>query len=181
MVRFGLLSVVVVMSACEGPVAVVDAGSAVVDAGSVVFVDAGSVDAGSADAVVDGGSADDGSAVVDAGSAAANDVKADAVTPPVLPKRPNSIEIPKSLSVFNRIIVKAKDRKATPATVKSAVEAQTKMSVSSVRVTARGFYLVEMAPTQPKRTKDSQARLVDLVRKSPAFSSVEADRLLQLR
>ena len=175
---------------CDVPVPVaVDAGvvsmgtlADAADIDAVVLVADGGIadDGGVADVVVvvvvaDGGIADAG-VIADVGVAGARGTQLEDA-----PKEPGLAARPKTSTIYDRLVVKPKDAKATPAIVKAAVEKQTKMSVSSVRVTARRFFLVEMAPTRSKRGKDDQARLVQRLRESPAFSSVEADRLMQLR
>ncbi len=136
--------------------------SSAVDAGAA-DVDAGFADAGAADAGTDAGAA---ASTADAGTRVGAGPK---------------LKPPKVLSIYNRVLVKPTDPKATPRSITSQVERLTGASVSAVRVTARRHFLVEMAPTEPKRTQEAQVRLVTTLRKSPAFASVEADRLMQLR
>jgi hypothetical protein len=153
------------------PAVVVDAGVVpaavvVVDAGVVVpaVVDAGVVDVPVVETQVDAGHLGDGA--VDAGRAAA--VRGEAA--------PSGA----SVAIFNRLLVKPGVKALGQDALETLVEKATGQRVQSVRRTAGTFWLVQMAPTSPPRTRADQQRLIRVLNQSGAFTVVEADQLMTI-
>lgn len=143
----------------------VSAAVVVVDAGVVVaVVDAGVVDVPVVETQVDAGHLGDGA--VDAGRAAA--VRGEAA--------PSGA----SVAIFNRLLVKPGVKALGPDALAALVEKATGQSVQVVRRTAGTFFLVQMAPTSPVRTRADQQRLIRVLDKTGAFIVVEADQLMTI-
>lgn len=143
----------------------VSAAVVVVDAGVVVaVVDAGVVDVPVVETQVDAGHLGDGA--VDAGRAAA--VRGEAA--------PSGA----SVAIFNRLLVKPGVKALGPDALAALVEKATGQSVQVVRRTAGTFFLVQMAPTSPVRTRADQQRLIRVLDKTGAFTVVEADQLMTI-
>ena len=148
--------------------AVVDAGgvvpAVVVDAGVPVVIDAGVVDVPVVETQVDAGHLGDGA--VDAGRAAA--VRGEAA--------PSGA----SVAIFNRLLVKPGVKALGPDALAALVEKATGQRVQVVRRTAGTFFLVQMAPTSPARTRADQQRLIRVLDQTGAFTVVEADQLMTI-
>ena len=143
----------------------VSAAVVVVDAGVVVaVVDAGVVDVPVVETQVDAGHLGDGA--VDAGRAAA--VRGEAA--------PSGA----SVAIFNRLLVKPGVKALGLDALAALVEKATGQSVQVVRRTAGTFFLVQMAPTSPVRTRADQQRLIRVLDKTGAFTVVEADQLMTI-
>ena len=143
----------------------VSAAVVVVDAGVVVaVVDSGVVDVPVVETQVDAGHLGDGA--VDAGRAAA--VRGEAA--------PSGA----SVAIFNRLLVKPGVKALGPDALAALVEKATGQSVQVVRRTAGTFFLVQMAPTSPVRTRADQQRLIRVLDKTGAFTVVEADQLMTI-
>jgi hypothetical protein len=139
----------------------------VVDAGGVVpavVIDAGVVDVPVVETQVDAGHLGDGA--VDAGRAAA--VRGEAA--------PSGA----SVAIFNRLLVKPDVKALGPDALAALVEKATGQRVQVVRRTAGTFFLVQMAPTSPARTRADQQRLIRVLDKTGAFTVVEADQLMTI-
>ena len=158
----------------KGPVIAHDGGNDVVtDAGTVVASDTvtvadivtDSVDGGTM-ADVDKGSKDgDGKRPVviegDSGKGADND--------------------PLQLTVWNRVLVKAKSKDLSPADLQDLVEQATQAKVAKVRRTAGTFWLVEFTAVTPVRKPADQAKLIEALKGSGAFVVVEGDQVMKLK
>ena len=156
-----------VPEAVPAAVVVVDAGvvpAAVVVPAVVAVVDAGVVDVPVVETQVDAGHLGDGA--VDAGRAAA--VRGEAA--------PSGA----SVAIFNRLLVKPGVKALGPDALAALVEKATGQRVQVVRRTAGTFFLVQMAPTSPVRTRADQQRLIRVLDQTGAFTVVEADQLMTI-
>jgi len=176
--RCVLALVPVALAACPSPSAVVDAG--VVDAGAVA-VDAGAVvvDAGPP-ALVDGGSVPIVETIVDAGTMAAVPAPPSTPPPPEPTAKPDTTH-PVTGFIHDRLLVKPKDGALSAANIERMVEKQLSAKVQTVRRTAGTFWLVQLAPTSPPRTKQDQERAVARLKKSGTFANVEGDQLMTIK
>jgi hypothetical protein len=181
--------VLAVLGACPTSPATVDAGA--VDGGAAAVVDAVVVDAGVVDAgVVDAGAVDAG-LMVDAGEVPTVDAIVDAgtmadVSPPSPPSPPTATATPDrthpvSGFIHDRLLVKPKDAALSAANLERMVEKQLGAKVKLVRRTAGTFWLVQLEPTRPPRTKQDQAKAVARLQKSGTFASVEGDQLMTIK
>jgi hypothetical protein len=84
-------------------------------------------------------------------------------------------------TVWNRLIVKTRAKGMAPADVQELVEQATGQKVEKVRKTAGTFWLVQLAPVTPVRKKDDQQKLVDKLKASGAFATVEGDQVMTLK
>jgi hypothetical protein len=162
------------VAACPSPSAVVDAGAP--DAGAVV-VDAGTVavvDAGTVAAIVDAGSVPVVETLVDAGT------MADGPPSPPTTVKPDTTH-PVTGFIHDRLLVKPKDSASSASAIERMVEKQLGAKVQLVRRTAGTFWLVQLAPTSPPRTKQDQERAVARLKKSGTFVSVEGDQLMTIK
>jgi len=85
----------------------------------------------------------------------------------------------KASGLFDRILVKPRDRSLDGAQVTAIVEAATGEKVAHVRRSGSAWFLVGMAPKA--RAQADQERLVQVLARDPALAAVEADRLLQMK
>jgi hypothetical protein len=84
--------------------------------------------------------------------------------------------------IFNRVLVKTKDGKLSPAAVQELAEKVTGQKVARVRRTAGTFWLIEFEGDDKKpRDIEAQKRLVRDLDRTGAFAIVEGDQLMQLR
>jgi len=186
----GLLVVVIVVmiaAACtaDGDKRRSDAGA---DAGDVVVVDAvadagvvvppAAVDVSDAGVVADIPVVED---TVDAGH------MADAAT--TGPKTPvieggtgvNASKDPRTFTVWNRVLVKAKSKDLAPGPMQELVEEATGQKVEKVRRTAGTFWLIQFAAVTPVRQKADQQKLIEKLQATGAFAIVEGDQMMTLK
>ena len=173
MLRHGLSGVLLAtVAACPSAPGVVDKG--VVDAG-VVVVDA------APPAPVDAGSVPTVETIVDAGTMA--DVPPPTTTtlpPPTTTAKPDATH-PVTGFIHDRLLVKPKDASLSAVSLERMVEKQLSAKVQTVRRTAGSFWLVQLSPTSPPRTKQDQERAVARLQKSGAFADVEGDQLMTIK
>lgn len=183
----GLLVVVIVVmiaAACtaDGDKRKSDAGA---DAGAVVVAavaDAGVVvvpAASDAGVVADIPVVED---TVDAGhmaDAAATGPK----TPPVIEGGTgvNANKDPRTFTVWNRVLVKAKSKDLAPGRMQDLVEEATGQKVEKVRRTAGTFWLIQFAPVTPVRQKADQQKLIEKLQATGVFAIVEGDQMMTLK
>lgn len=170
--------VLAALAACPAPptvveAGVVDAGAVVVDAGAVVAT--GVVDAGAI--VVDAGEVPTVDAIVDAGTMADVPPPSPSPTPTAKPDASH----PVTGFIHDRLLVKPKDTSLSSANIERMVEKQLGVKVQLVRRTAGTFWLVQLAPSSPPRTKQDQERAVARLKKSGTFVSVEGDQLMTIK
>ncbi len=82
-------------------------------------------------------------------------------------------------SVFDRLLIKPKDRTTGPDDVKALVEKTLGVKVVKVRRTAVRWVLVTLAPAS--RTSADQKAAIDKLRTVDKFAAVEGDRLMKVR
>jgi hypothetical protein len=80
-------------------------------------------------------------------------------------------------SVFDRILAKPNDANATPESLIPIVEQATGAKVARARRTAVHWMLFQLAPAN--RTADDQAKAIDAIKATGAFSAVEGDRVMK--
>jgi hypothetical protein len=181
------------VAACPSAPAVVD--GRVVD-GRVVderVVQTGAVDAGAfvvdagAQALVDAGSVPTVETIVDAGTMADVPTSTIPTTPttPTTPMTPTTAKPdmthPVTGFIHDRLLVKPKDASLSAANLERMVEKQLSAKVQMVRRTAGSFWLVQLSPTSPPRTKQDQERAVARLEKSGTFAHVEGDQLMTIK
>lgn len=152
-----------------GPV-VVDAGAApvVVDAGvvaAVVVVDAGSDEVPTVATLVDAGTMAD---------------------PPAAPPPPPAtasadVTHPVGSFIYDRLLVQPKETSERPDALQKRIEKTLGQKVKSLRRTAGTFWLVQLAPVTPARTKLDQARAIERLQKTGTFKNVEGDQLMTIK
>jgi hypothetical protein len=86
-----------------------------------------------------------------------------------------------SVAIFNRLLVKPGVKALGQDALETLVEKATGQRVQSVRRTAGTFWLVQMAPTSPPRTRADQQRLIRVLNQSGAFTVVEADQRMTIK
>lgn len=143
----------------------------VIDAGAAPALapapDAGSPPDAGPPVVVDAGPAT--AAVVDAGAASA---QVDAATPAVRPTKS---------SVFDRLLVKPKERGTEPAEVKALIEQKTGLKVELARRTAGSWVMVQLVAVPGGRDAEDQRKAVEQLQALGVFEVVEADRMMKVK
>jgi hypothetical protein len=141
-------------------------------------------DAGSADGAADAGAPDAGA------EQAALVAPADAgrVGPAVAGgggSRPGTAESPPAgggaHGAFDRVLAKPRDPGADAEALKALVEKKTGQKVALTRRTAGRWLLFQFAPKPGGRSAEDQQKIVAAMKEIDAFSSVEADRLMQVK
>jgi hypothetical protein len=85
---------------------------------------------------------------------------------------------PIQITIFNRILAKAKTRDLNPGQVQELAEQLTKQKVERTRRTAGTFWLIQFAPTTPPRGKAEQQSLIEQLKAGGDFEFVEADQIM---
>jgi hypothetical protein len=83
--------------------------------------------------------------------------------------------------IHDRLLVKPKDASLSAANLERMVEKQLSAKVQTVRRTAGSFWLVQLSPTSPPRTKQDQERAIARLEKSGTFAHVEGDQLMTIK
>jgi hypothetical protein len=167
-------------STSTSPSTSADAGAAAVDAGGAVPVAKDAVpaavpelapDVGSnvVHDIVDAGHIGDAPAVPDEGAAMGSSG---------VGKPPPVVVDPIQVTIFNRILAKAKTRDLNPGQVQELAEQLTKQKVERARRTAGTFWLIQFAPTTPPRGKAEQQKLIEQLKAGGDFEFVEADQVM---
>lgn len=86
-----------------------------------------------------------------------------------------------NVTVWNRILAKAHARDLSPVDVQDMVEKATGQKVEKVRKTAGTFWLIQFAPVTPVRKKEDQQKLIDVLKATKAFATVEGDQVMTLK
>lgn len=145
----------------------------VIDAGAAPALapapDAGSPPDAGPPVVVDAGAGPATAAVVDAGAASA---QVDAATPAVRPTKS---------SVFDRLLVKPKERGTEPAEVKALIEQKTGLKVELARRTAGSWVMVQLVAVPGGRDAKDQRKAVEQLQALGVFEVVEADRMMKVK
>jgi hypothetical protein len=115
--------------------------------------------------------------LVDAGT------MADGPPPPptTTPRTKPDVSHPVTGFIHDRLLVKPRDAASAAADIERMVEKQLGAKVTLVRRTAGTFWLVQLEPTKPPRTKQDQERAVARLKKSGTFASVEGDQLMTIK
>ena len=96
--------------------------------------------------------------------------------------RPPPIAVdPIQVTIFNRILAKAKTRDLNPGQVQELAEQLTKQKVDKTRRTAGTFWLIQFAPTTPPRGKAEQQKLIEQLKAGGDFEFVEADQIMTVK
>lgn len=88
---------------------------------------------------------------------------------------------PLNVTVWNRVLVKAKAKDLSQTDMQELVEGATKAKVVKVRKTAGTFWLIELAPVTPARKQADQAKIIETLKASGAFAIVEGDQIMKLK
>jgi hypothetical protein len=88
---------------------------------------------------------------------------------------------PIQVTIFNRVLAKAKTRDLNPGRVQELAESLTQQKVERARRTAGTFWLIQFAPTTPPRGKAEQERLVQQLKAGGDFEFVEPDQVLTVK
>lgn len=136
----------------------------------VVATDAGArVDAGAAPPV-------------DAGTAVPiGHVGVQASPTPVEPPPDHAAAKPAKSSIYDRILVKPKERGTDPQEVKALIEKKTGLKVELARKTAGTWVLIQLAPAPGGRSEREQQDAVEALINLGVFDKVEADRLMKVK
>jgi hypothetical protein len=84
-----------------------------------------------------------------------------------------------SATIFDRILAKPNDANATPDSLIPVVEKATGAKVAKARRTAAHWVLFQLAPAN--RTADDQAKAIEAIKATGAFSAVEGDRVMKVQ
>jgi hypothetical protein len=141
---------------------------------------------------------------VDDGAAAGNDVVADttptapipdegppspptdagdgsAVTPPPTPPLERPKVDPIQVTIWNRFLVKPTDKGMPETEIRRLVEESVGAPVVTLRRTAVGYWLVQLAPAEPPRGRAEQQAVIDTLKKTGAFAVVEGDQIMTIK
>lgn len=147
------------------------AGKSTADAGGPAFVDAG-VAVPVVEEVVDAGHAGDAPRVPDEGAAMGSSG---------IGKPPPVAVDPIQVTIFNRILARAKTRDLNPGQVQQLAEQLTQQKVERTRRTAGTFWLIQFAPVTPPRGKAEQQKLIEQLKAGGDFEFVEADQIMTVK
>jgi hypothetical protein len=156
----------------------------VVDAGVAVPVVEEAVDAGHVSDGGDGGDVGDGVAGHTGGARIGSGLGAGmgaGIGAPGIGKPPPVAVDPLQVTIFNRILARAKTRDLNPGQVQELAERLTKQKVDKTRRTAGTFWLIQFAPTTPPRGKAEQQRLIEQLKSGGDFEFVEADQVMTVK
>lgn len=153
---------------------------AAIDAGApplpgVAAVDA-AVDAGAPPAPVVAPTA--ASATNDAGPA--GDAGGEVAPAAVAPTDPPSAGRAKS-SVFDRLLVKPKERGADPQQIKALVEEKTGLKVELARRTAGSWVMLQLVAVPGGRDEKDQQKAISALKALGVFEVVEGDRMMKVK
>jgi len=133
-----------------------------------------------------GATADAGGAPpVDAGAAAAahavGALGTGAPPAPIAAPPEHAAAKPAKGSVYDRVLVKPKERGAHPQDVKALIEKKTGLKVELARKTAGSWVLIQLAAAPGGRTERDQREAIEQLERLGVFEVVEADRLMKVK
>lgn len=148
-------------------------------------IDAGAAPAPAVAAIVDAGAPPAPAVVATAATAnndagPARDAGGEVAPAAVAPTDPPSAGRAKS-SVFDRLLVKPKERGADPQQIKALVEEKTGLKVELARRTAGSWVMLQLVAVPGGRDEKDQQKAVSALKALGIFEVVEADRMMKVK
>lgn len=88
---------------------------------------------------------------------------------------------PIQVTIFNRFLIKPTDKGMPESEIKRVVEDTVGAKVTTLRRTAVGYWLVQLAPSEPPRNADAQKAVIAQLQKAGPFAVVEGDQIMTIK